>query len=408
MSWIGYLVSHTKILILALAIFVPAIVFILVWLARNLSRHLAAMAVLVIVGAIAVMALRNGGIPTVATSSKDEKTTAKTLAAQIFPDGWKLTQWFRLDSDDDGVDEHLLLFRYNYGEKGKYQGAGPIGGVICDPRNAESSSPDVPDILSEMLLPDASPGKGQGYLAESRIVPMLCRSKSKGGVPELVIFGYSDAPWPTFLSIFRWNGKKYETVGHWAGDGGIEVTPEKLLPTPKTRVGDTPLDCDTLVEAVEVHTRLNERDLLCKKEFYSRYGSGAGFGKEGTTIGFCYHVPKHPFYPEGAVVAFYETLREKGLAEAQKAYMDDSGKDAWNRLSRRYPVEDAKRVHLLMLHYPSGFEASASEGVVVTVTVKVNTGRETYVADWGVAGRYGTPRAPKQPVEWRLHGVNFR
>ncbi len=420
MSLVRHLLSNTKLLVLVLVLALPLGYFftksffsILGFLAER-SWILLLVAFLAVIGYLAYRGSFSGlSLPAIGGgNAQDEKAVAKTFAGQLFPKEWKLVQWFRLDSDGDDVDEHLLVFRYNYraGDK-KHPDVGPVGGVIYDPvNNPSTEGPEkAPDLLSGMLLPDVAGGKGQGYLAERKVVPLLCAMKS--GAPELVIFGFGSDPWPTSLSIFRWDGKRYATLGHWVGDGGIEVTPESLVPDANEKVGDTPLECKSPVKSVRVRTRLRDRDVLCREDGYSRDEAGQRFSGNGPTISFCYHVPEHPFYPEGAVVAFYETLREKGADAAQKAYLDDAGQKAWKQLSENHPVKGSGKVRLLMIRYPPGFSSGATDlrsGMLFTVTVKVDTGQSTYQTDWGVAGRYRTKDNPKLPVEWRLHSVKFR
>ncbi len=389
---------------------IAAIVLIpLVWkiLLRPLIVHPIYSVSLVVAALVAIVLIR-GPLP-VKSETREEETTAKTIAGQLFPEGWKLTQWFRLNADGDATEEHLLIFRYNYRSGGKKDlDESPLGGVIYDPVNVRR--PDEPtksgDLLPGMLLPDMANGKGQGYLGETRVVPFLC--KVGDGLPEIVLFGFGGVPYPTFLSIFRWDGKRYAVLGHWIGSGGITVLPAKLTPSSDTKLTDVPLACDSVVKEVAVRTRLNERDLLCKKVVYRRGKAGETFRSGDPSIVFCYGAPKHPFYPEGAVAAFYETVQEKGFAEAQKAYMDEEGRNAWKNLSKKYPVKDREKVRLVMLHHPSDFLPGVSGGgVLVTVTVEVNTGTEAYQADWGVVGRYEDRNDPKKFVDWRLHSVEL-
>jgi hypothetical protein len=322
MFLVKHLLSNTKLLILALVLLLPVAYFLLRML-LSAGRYTVQHFWIILAGGIALLLaflVYRGNVSGLSLSgmggggAEKEETVAKTLAEQVFPESWKLIQWFRLDADGDGVEEHLLIFRYNYrqGDK-KHPDVGPVGGVIYDPiNNPTRESPEkTSDLLSGMLLPDVASGKGEGYLAERRVIPRLC--KVKGGSPELVIFGYGSDPWPTALSIFRWDGRRYEVLGHWEGDGGVSVSPKELVPEAGTKVGDTPLNCDSPVKSVVVRTRLHDRDLLCKEKIYSRGNAGQRFSSKGPTIGFCHHVPEHPFYPEGAVVAFYETLREKGV-----------------------------------------------------------------------------------------------
>ncbi len=361
-----------------------------------------------VVAALVAFVVIRGPLP-VKSETREEETTAKTIARQLFPEGWKLTQWFRLNADGDAAEEHLLIFRYNYRSGGKNEpDEGPLGGVIYDSVNFPTSGEPTKsgELLPGMLLPDMANGKGQGYLGETRVVPFLC--KAGDGLPEIVLFGFGGVPYPTFLSIFRWDGKRYAVLGHWIGGGGITVSPAKLTPSSDTKLTDVPLGCDSVVKEVAVRTRLNDRDFLCKKVVYRRGKAGETFRPGDPSIVFCYGAPKHPFYPEGAVAAFYETMQEKGFAEAQKAYMDEEGRNAWKRLSKKYPVKDHGKVRLVSLRHPSDFLPGVSgNGVLVTVTVKVNTGAGAYQADWGVAGRYENPNDPKKFVEWRLHSVEL-
>jgi hypothetical protein len=245
----------------------------------------------------------------------EQETALPVNLQNVIPSSWTPlpNQPVICDYDRDGEDEWLILFRYDttqvqvpYKPPDTTEQRGPIGGVIYDaqvnyvPQEPGNRSPYRPALLIPyMLLPDFYPGKGQGYLGESdaTLTQYSPSSQQEGKciVDEIYVFGYTDSPFPTRLSTFRWHGKATGyAVTHFAGNARIAA--------------DLPTDNSKPLGQVTTYDRLgNHRSLLCEVKQFVRQGEPAelNFPEDPSayTIDFCFDAPNDPYYPEGVVVA---------------------------------------------------------------------------------------------------------
>jgi hypothetical protein len=229
-------------------------------------------------------------------------TTAAKLPIDVqalIPPDWVPLEGIKtINIDSDGQFEYLMFYRYDV-QKGK-ESQGPIGGVIFD--TEVDSTSGMARLVPHELLPDFSPGKGQGFLAEDRMPEYRVYDVNGDGAnEELAITGYGhDSAFPMYLTVFRWQGaesaKGYQVVHHFYGDGGISVDPATSGPIPR----------------VVEKTRLNDRSLLSKRAEYVREGDG--YKLTSTSLDFTYDIPTRSYYPEGTVVAYY-LLRNNGQSD---------------------------------------------------------------------------------------------
>jgi len=245
--------------------------------------------------------------------SKPDMTLPVDLA-KVIPTGWDVfeKQTRLCDYDSDGEDEWLILYRYDQTQVSQpQQPAGtmvdrsPIGGVIYDaqvnrvPQEPGNQSPYRPAFLIPYkLLPDFYTGKGQGYLGESSVTPILHKPDPKAAAcktDEIAFLGYSEGPLPTRLSIFRWTNKSIGYRGvHFVGNARIEATPDP--------------SATDLVTRVRTYDRLqNHRSILCESREFTRAEPLTSLtfpeNPNSYTIDFCFGAPKDPPYPEGVVMA---------------------------------------------------------------------------------------------------------
>jgi hypothetical protein len=253
------------------------------WLHRRLPRLSPLFIVLLLVSACA---------PTIPFTAAKLPIDVQAL----IPTDWTPINGIQtLNIDGDNEAEYLLFYRYDV-QKGK-EAQAPIGGVIFDAEMDAVSG--MARLVPHQLLPDFSPGKGQGFLAEDRTPNWKAYDVNGDGTNmELAIFGYGrDPAFPSYLTIFRWAGaegaKSYQVVQHFYGDGGISVDPSTSGPIPR----------------VVEKTRLNDRSLMSKRAEYVRQGDG--YKLAATSLDFTYDIPDVPYYPEAAVLSYY-LLRNSG------------------------------------------------------------------------------------------------
>jgi hypothetical protein len=283
--------------------------------------------IVIAVAAIIFLVLRGG----VAQPPTQRKMALPMDLQKIIPTNWKVVtdQYKPCDFDNDGEEEWLIIYRYAASE---VMSRGLIGGVIYDAQGNRvaqapgNESPYRPAFLIPYkLLPDIYTGKGQGYLGESGVVVRFFPPEQRGQpcrATEITIQGFSDAPWPTRLSIFRWAGERTGYVGvHFVGNARIADG------AGKASVGD---GAKPIVE-LTTFNRLNDRSALCAMQRYERSKPAAAdalppdivFTETAAayTIDFCFGPPNDPAYPEGAVVALLRGNSPKTASPTGETYL---------------------------------------------------------------------------------------
>jgi hypothetical protein len=275
--------------------------------------------------------------------------------ADIIPETWEPQDSALplVDIDGDGEREWLLIYRYDSPREGR----GPIGGVIYDAQ--VNLSPHAPGqripyrsafLVPYSLLPDTRAGKGQGYLADTRVdEPVSVDTNGDGDADELIIAGYGRDPAITRLSIFRWQGlDQGYSVQHFQGSGGI-----------------VPVDSneDGVLEEIIVLERMYERSQFCRQQTQVREGNGR-YSAGSPSLVFCYGTPDHPFYPEGVVLAFLLSSRQQRMAEVSRP----DGEPGLLTVSGRREIQaqglhEVRSIRVLQFTYP-GVAISSSEGLV--------------------------------------------
>ena len=162
---------------------------------------------------------------------------------QLLPDEWRVEHVQNLNIDGDPEQECLVIYRYNHASDGR---GGLLGGVIYDlqtPPEVRAMATRTPfrplSYVPYLLLPREN---GRGFLSE-RVADwssMIQVYDANGdGEDELVVLGYSGYGFPTYLTIFKWQGERHgyriltaqnavdPEGGPLWGDRGISITREQ-------------------------------------------------------------------------------------------------------------------------------------------------------------------------------------
>ncbi|MCX7680913.1 MAG: tetratricopeptide repeat protein [Anaerolineae bacterium] len=139
------------------------------------------------------------------------------------PDHWKLVHTYRLDTDSDGHEEWVVLYRFDLSEGSGEEGK-PIGGIVYRTENSGTV----------LVGYELWPREGE-YLCECECLVAMEELLSGLAGPELVVRDRCDGR-TTRLSLFSWDAtrKEYVPRGHFVGSrveaGRDEVTVEQRLP----------------------------------------------------------------------------------------------------------------------------------------------------------------------------------
>jgi hypothetical protein len=234
-----------------------------------------------------------------------QSTTLPVDLQDIIPTSWQVIQdqYKACDFDNDGENEYLIIYKYDAAAATGYS---LIGGVVYDaqvnrvPQAPSDKSPYRPALLIPYkLLPDIYTGKGQGYLGETSVTVSLYPPQSgttcKGS--EIIVQGFSGSTYPTFFSIFRWDGAPVGYAGdHFVGNARVAFS-----------------TANEPITEVTTYNRLNVRSALCVVRYYSRPPGATkkdlpprvkfASSDATQTVDFCFGSPNDPAYPEGVVVA---------------------------------------------------------------------------------------------------------
>lgn len=301
------------------------------------GRGLLFLLIIIALAIIAFLLLRRGGqLPSLLGRRQAQPAIPLDLQT-IIPSGWQPQTDLQLQCDFDGDKqlERLLIYRYNQTtvqkpleKAGQIETFAPFGGVIFDTQSAELGPQINPpgayrpgNIVPYLLLPDFYPGKGEGYLGDSRVELRYAPTPKEGAdcaTTEINVFGFSGYDLPTRLSIFRWQSREAGYQGaHFAGNARVE---SDILP-----------DGGNYIKQVTTYNRLlNHRSVLCEVNRHKRVGepektAGLTFLDDAAvrTIDFCFEAPAEPMYPEGVVVALLRG-QSSGSGQPLPYLLDDA------------------------------------------------------------------------------------
>ncbi len=288
--------------------------------------------IIVVLVVALILWLRGGGGLSLPFGKSTPTPTIPFDLQTVIPPGWSVQAepQVQCDFDGDGEQETLLIYTYDATTVPEPLAAeptnltfAPFGGVIYDTQAGSlKPQPDNPgpyrtsNLVPYKLLPDYYAGKGQGYLGETSVDVRYWPAITTGSgckTTEINIYGLSNGPLPTRLSVFRWAGidAGYQ-VAHFAGDAWVVSA--------ATTGGQ--------INRVTTYNRLrNHRSVLCDVQGNVRpdlnlitFIPDAGV----QTIDFCFGAPDEPVYPEAVVVAVLRAAAPPSTPELPSYFLDDA------------------------------------------------------------------------------------
>jgi hypothetical protein len=222
---------------------------------------------------------------------------------EILPDGWQYLSTYRIDTNNDGKREWVILYYFDLLER---TSGSPIGAVIYQPD--DESPADI--IVHELRPPDGD------YLCECNCQFTMENVLSGLEGDELVVRDRCDEE-TTRLTILHWDSdkKEYASPGHFLG-GDIEVSQNQ----------------------VTINERLPSRAQLMKVKTYYPDDNRTYYRQDDQCtllecrkeeLVFCHGEPADVLcspYPEKVVLAFYNHYDEDDkapeyFAESVRAYL---------------------------------------------------------------------------------------
>ena len=176
----------------------------------------------------ALVILLLSGILVLAGCQKEEK---RLEFESLLPQSWKHYSTYRLDTNEDGVQEWVILYTYDEKEKTVFS---PVSGVVY---HADRGEPPV-------IFPYPLVAPGWTYLGEGSASVRL--EDVLGGLdgPELVFQDLDSNEVTTRVVIFDWEdhepdkrlppaadeqmGQWYHCVGQFSGDAGVKLEKNKV------------------------------------------------------------------------------------------------------------------------------------------------------------------------------------
>lgn len=313
----------------------------------------------------------------------------------LIPDDWQYTLDGKgrpvdikpINVDGDPENEWIYFFHYDNGPNGK----GPVGGIIYDAQQDTSAYQLDPSVIIPFpyqptaflvpyrLLPDWRPGKGQGYLADTRVTwSVVDLDPLTPNADELVIQGLGPGG-VTRLTLVQWRGVlDGYAVAHFIGSGGVTTSGG----------GENALLLD-----VTTSERLYERSNLCKVTTYSRQGNGLQFTATAPKLQFCQGTPEQPTHPEAVVLGWI-------LSGNTNLIIDDRIDAVEGAMTR----DDVTRVISLIYKgeaLTSQRSAEALSEAEVTTIVESPRGKETH--RWLLEEL--RPKSVPETSRWRIREV---
>jgi hypothetical protein len=268
---------------------------------------------------------------------------------EVLPDGWEHLGTYRMDTNDDGKREWVILYYFDLLEK-KTSGS-PIGAIIYQPDDKRPA--DI--IAHELRPPDGD------YLCECdcRLTMENVLSGLEGD--ELVVRDRCNEE-ITRLTIFHWDsdGKEYVSPGHFLGDH-VEVSRDQV--TIKERLPGR-------AQLMKVETCYPDDN----KTYYRQDDPGTLLECREEELDFCHGEPGDvlcSLYPEKVVLAFYKHYNDdekapEYFAESVRAYLGQCDAGGCGCIAPRHEIG---RVQVTYLQVESDSEAQDSGRAIVGVRV---------------------------------------
>jgi hypothetical protein len=203
---------------------------------------------------------------------------------EILPDGWQYLSTYRIDTNDDGKREWVILYYFDLLER-KTSGS-PIGAVIYQPD--DESPADI--VAHELRPPDGD------YLCECNCQFTMENVLSGLEGDELVVRDRCNEE-TTRLTIFNWDSdrKEYVSPGHFLG-GRVEISGDQV--TIKERL-------PSRAQLMKVKTYYPDDN----RTYYRQDDQCTLLECRKEELAFCHGEPEDVLcspYPEKVVLAFYK------------------------------------------------------------------------------------------------------
>ena len=216
--------------------------------------------------------------------------------AEILPEDWQCTnKSYRLDIDDDGDEEWVILYYFDVLDEAHPRGA-PIG--VCVYKPDDETPPNI-------IAHDLRPPNGD-YLCECECQLDMENVLSGLTGDELVVRDRCDGE-TTRLTIFHWDAdnKEYVSRGHFRGDH-IEIEKDEVT------VEERQPGRAQLAKVATYHPDEN-------KTYYRQNGQCRSLECTEEELCFCYGEPEDVLcfrYPEKVVLGFYSQYNDDEKATA--------------------------------------------------------------------------------------------
>jgi len=268
---------------------------------------------------------------------------------EVLPEDWQcFNRSYRLDIDDDGDNERVILYYFDVLDEARPRGA-PIG--VCVYKPDDNIPPNV-------IAYDLRPPSGD-YLCECECTLDMENVLSGLTGDELVVRDRCDGE-TTRLTIFHWDVDKnrYESSGHFCG-GRVEISRDQVM----------------------VEERQPGRAQVAKVETYypdenKTYYLPGGQCKPCTKgeLGLCYGDPEDVIcfrYPEKAVLGFYNLYNddEKATAYFVEGVQDHLGQCDASQCGCIAPRHQIAHVRVTDLQVEPESETQGTDRAIVGVTV---------------------------------------
>jgi hypothetical protein len=269
---------------------------------------------------------------------------------EILPDGWKHLSTYRIDTDDDGKWEWVVLYYFDLLER-KTSGS-PIGAIIYQPDDESPTN----IIAHELRPPDGD------YLCECDCRLSMENVLSGLEGKELVVRDRCNEE-ITRLTIFHWDSatKKYISPGHFLG-GDVAASRDQV--TIKERLPGR-------AQLMEVETYYPDDN----KTYYRQDTPCTLLECRKEELDFCHGEPGDvlcSLYPEKVVLAFYKHYNDdekapEYFAESVRAYLGQCDAGGCGCIAPRHEI-----AHVQVTYLQVESDSAAQDSGRAIVGVRIN------------------------------------
>jgi hypothetical protein len=268
---------------------------------------------------------------------------------EILPDGWEYLNTYRIDTNDDGKREWVILYYFDLLEK-KTSGS-PIGTVIYQPDDESPAN----IVAHELHPPDSD------YLCECECGLNMENVLSGLEGDELVVRDRCNEE-ITRLTIFNWDSdrKDYVSPGHFLG-GDVEISRDQV--TIKERLPGR-------AQLIKIETYYPDDN----KTYYRQDVPCTLLECREEELDFCHGEPEDVLcspYPEKVVLAFYKHYNDdetapKYFTKSVREYLGQCDAGGCGCIAPRHEIA---RVWVTDLQVESDSEAQTPDRAIVDARI---------------------------------------